>query len=367
MSTEEIDSTVITVRSEPFSNPRFDYSAKKTSVFIDPHTSPNSKKQLELSYKASISTHSPYKSVGSPSKKAGDPPLSIHTNSGAKLNLALKLGDTAIYSDNAVRKKEFNGNELKEILKFLFELSSDIKLQELKDCEENSTKHQEGVFSQETRSQTNKRKPNQGSAIANKEHGSYISAKKIVEKFFTEEKMTETAQKLNFSDEDTAALKEQFCHFAVEWLHLIDFANIGNSGQIDQNLVFGVFEANSQMMVTEEYEKRLQEKDEKIKISVDAEIVKFHVAYEIKVSISVSDHTTTVSFNPFSRIPPIVESVQYLEIRENVKRKRTEEKKANINPSAFFSVPLEKAPAKINSQTTAEKPGVTLSASLISS
>lgn len=319
-----------------FNNPRFDYSREKTSALLWGDDSLNDlfdsawQNLFESSCKEYISTHSPIKLIGTPDADEKKPPLSVKTNSGAKLNLLMAFNNCAIYSDNAIRKKEFKGNELKEVLKILFELSSDIKIKELKDCEENSTKHQNGVFTNDTRTTYKKRKPTQGPAMAS-EDSKYASAKLIVENFFTEEKIDEAAKKLGFSTEETQALKDQLCNFSVEWLHLIDFANKGNAGQTDKNLAFGTFEANTQMMVTEEIERRLMEKGEKVTVSVDAEIVKFHVPHEIKVSISADKQILPieVSFNPFSQIQPIPECVPYLEITQKLKRKRFAETKNN--------------------------------------
>ncbi len=343
MSLEEASSrgeTTVTPPISPvksFGNPRFG-SAEKTSALL--LGSPTSKKRFNDNCKKYIRTYSPVKSIGSPNPYNDDSPDSIITTSGKKLNFAQKLGDISIYSDTVVRKKEFSGNQLKEILELLFELSSEIKLDELVECKENSIKHQEAIFTSKTRSKTNKRKPTQGAAMAG-EDSCYTSAKILTHHFFTEEKITEVSETLKFSPEDSLALKKQFCTFAVEWLHLLDFANAGNEGQTDKNLVFGLAEANSQMMITEELERRLLEKGEKIKVSVDAEIVKFHVAHEIKICISVNDHTTTITFNPFSRTKPIVESVSYLEVAEKVKKIRYDEK-----------VSQEKIEEKIPNQTS---------------
>jgi len=319
----------------------------KTTFYPLIPQSPESAKKMNEACKRDVTTFSPFKSPGTPPSSNSAAPLSAITNSGTKLNLHAILDNLAIYSDVAKRKTEFAGTELKEVLALLLEKVTEIS--ELIECKENSSKLVSEEVTQDIKEENAKlckasgkkrRKPSQQEAMA-KEKSAPCSATKLVESYFQEKNISEVAEKLNLSEENKNVLIEQFKEFTAEWLHMIDFATLGNKAQNSGNLVFGTSEANSQMIIAEEYQKRLLSKGEKIKISVTAQVVKHHVPYQINVLLEWGEYKRTFTFNPFTRQKPIVEEVSYLEIDQKVKKQRLEEEKqkqTKINTAARRSL-----------------------------
>lgn len=159
-----------------------------------------------------------------------------------------------------------------------------------------------------------RREPSQQQAMAN-EAKDKVSATEIVKQFFAQEKISEALKSSTLTDEQKQNFQAQLINFSAEWLHLLDYANLGNQAQNNANLVFGSFEANSHMMVVEAYEKEILS-NERLNVEVEALLVTgTHVPYVIKLILEhVDDHKLTVEFNPFTRTPPIVEAPNYFRL-----------------------------------------------------
>lgn len=293
---------------------RFAANATKTAVQL------KRKWSDELSLREAIQTQidpdSPIKEQVTPDKNPHNSAYSIRTKSGAKLQKTFETENFAVYSQNGNLRNEFSGEELKSILNTLFDGVDTIPY--LPAIEPNSKKIQAATVTLKHRKSA-KKKPHrdQSHAITNN-NGQVRANKDIADIYFTEENLDKVAVKLEFDEEKKAQLKKQFLNLEAEWIHLVDYANIGEKGQCSENLVFGSKEANSQMIVIEQFIERILKKSWTAEIKVEAAICKLHMAYEIQYLLTVVEieRTINITFNPFTRELPIPELIQYLGLVE---------------------------------------------------
>lgn len=270
---------------------------------------------LEAALKSQIGSYSPVKAIGTPDNSPSKPPVSVHTST-AKLQKTLETENLVIYAVNSNTRNEFSGEELKKIFDTLFDGIDVIPF--LPPIEPGSVKTQKETMTDEKRNSAKKKTYRDQSKAITNNHGAVRANVDITNIYFTEENLNRTAEILKFDDEKAQHLKKQFLNFKAEWLHLIDYANIGEKGQCPENLVLGSEEANSQMIIIEEYIKRILNKNLTAEIEVTAAIWKFHIAYEIQYTLCIPETGTNIEmkFNPFSREKPRPEYIQYLALAE---------------------------------------------------
>lgn len=322
--------------------------SSKTAVRISETVSPSSKRKYEVAFGKHIENISPVKTTGSPNPVKGRSPLSVVTASGKKLNLRLEFPEYSLYDDTAIRHNELQGDKLKDFLAALFEGVTEIEKLTKKSADL-TEKKQVVVMTQNKREEyakkaringKKKRTPEQKKAMAELSSGA-ISATEIVEKYFQPDKIIAAADKLKLSESEKESLLKQFGAMSAEWLHLIDFANLGNEAQTSDNLVFGTEEANSQMIIIEELIKRELKKGKTVTIEVTAKMFKFHIPYEIQVIVSYDGITKSYAINPLTRQKPITAEVDCEEVLHKAKKRRLEEKAAAKKAAEAKSIDIE--------------------------
>lgn len=100
-----------------------------------------------------------------------------------------------------------------------------------------------------------------------------------------------------------------------EWLHLVDYASLGDKAQYAGNLVLGTWESNTQMMVVEALVKMLAEKypDETITLSTQATLIPgTHLCKKIDYQVSCNSFSKVFTFTPLSQRQPPVQAKAYL-------------------------------------------------------
>lgn len=294
---------------------RFAENATKTAVHLKRKWSDET--SLREAIQTQIDPDSPIKEQVTPDKNPHNSAYSVRTKSGAKLQKTFETENFAVYSPNGNLRNEFSGEELKTILNTLFQGVDSIP--SLPDIEPDSKKIQTATITLKQRKSATKKSYRDQSVAITDDNGQVRANKDIADIYFTKENLDRVAKELAFDENETTRLENQFLNMKAEWLHLVDYANIGEEGQCSKNLVFGSWEANSQMNVIEQFIERILKKNLTVEITVKASICKLHIAYEINYVLIISETKSRIeiNFNPFTREQPLRELIQYLVEVEN--------------------------------------------------
>ncbi|HEV2614105.1 MAG TPA: hypothetical protein VGV92_05300 [Gammaproteobacteria bacterium] len=290
----------------------------KVSAFIlGPTGSPAKTPMSAFNKQASknVEGHSPFKEKGTPGSTEKSAPKSIYTESHEKLQLIGVFDDLAVYARIPESTREPSLATLEEVVK-----------KHISESDEN--KDDTNAKVQTYDSQTAAR-PIRKKGRSQKKTMGNVSAKEVVHKIFDIDTVTETLNKMDLSQEAREAIVNRFEDFSAEWLHLIDYAKVGEARQIRANLVAGSKEANSTMMIIESYTNDQIAKGKKVYIEVKAMIAKDDIAKKIIMRVTTEDpkSTTEIIINPFTKMKPAVQSKPYFDIRQQIKGQDSKLKK----------------------------------------
>lgn len=278
--------------------------AEKVSAFImGPAGTPAKTPTAVLDRQAQkyVKGHSPYKEPATPGSTEKSVPKSIRTESGEKLEFVGIFDDLAVYARIPNFKREPSHATMEKLVSHSMTEDTDPKLQT----------YDSATAPRPIRKKGRKQNPVMGN----------VSAQTVVTNIFDQDTITDALNKMELSQETRADIVRQFEEFSAEWLHLVDYAKVGQAGQIRANLVAGSHEANSMMMIIESYTNDQLKKGNAVFIEVEARIAKDDIAKKIFMRVTTEDPkmTTEIIINPFTKIKPVVQAKPYFDIRQQIK------------------------------------------------
>ena len=290
---------------------RMIYADSVSAFIVGPHGTPAKTPTSALNKQAQkhVSGHTDYKEPGTPGSTEKSPPYSIYGANGEKLERIGVFGDLAVYAKIPNFKREPSHSTMEKLISH-------------EPTEVTPTKSQN--YDSETAQRAIRKKGRSQKAVMGN-----VSAQTIVTKLFDQATLTDALNKMELSQEARADIVKQFEDFSAEWLHLIDYAKVGQAGQIRANLVAGSREANSMMMIIESYTNDQLKKGSGVFIEVEARIAKDDIAKKIIMRVTTENPqmTTEIIINPFTKIRPVVQAKPYFDIRQQIKAKELKSKK----------------------------------------
>lgn len=282
---------------------RIIYADSVSAFIVGPHGTPAKTPTATLNEQATkhVSGHTDYKEPGTPGSTEKSPPYSIYGENGEKLERVGVFGDLAVYAKIPNFKREPSHATMEKLVSH-------------ESTEATPTKTQ--VYDSETAQRAVRKKNRSQKAVMGN-----VSAQTVVTKLFDQATLTDALNKMELSQEARADIVKQFEDFSAEWLHLIDYAKVGQAGQIRANLVAASKEANSMMMIIESYTNDQLKKGNGVFIEVEARITKDDFAKKIIMRVTTEDPkmTTEIIINPFTKISPVVQAKPYFDIRQQIK------------------------------------------------